>query len=140
MIPSISEVKGFLKNLSFDESSVNELMEQIKYFETEAPKRDDIVRDYFREECIETIVNDIVEEILRLNRENIKLLDVAAGSGFFTERIKKKLKGRGVKVDVYALDITPSMLRRLNEKGITLIWGLPRKSTNPLRSPTSTTA
>lgn len=127
MIPSISEVKEFLKKLGFDESSVNELIEQIEYFEGEAPQRDDIVRDYLREECIETIVNDIVEEILKLNKENIKLLDVAAGSGFFTERIKKKLEERGVKADVYALDITPSMLRRLNEKGITPIWGVAEK-------------
>ncbi|NJE85960.1 methyltransferase domain-containing protein [Thermococcus sp. CX2] len=127
MIPSISEVKEFLKKLGFDESSANELIEQIEYFEGEAPRRDDIVRDYLREECIETIVDDIVEEILKLNKESIKLLDVAAGSGFFTERVKRKLEERGVKADVYALDITPSMLKRLNEKGIAPIWGVAEK-------------
>lgn len=127
MIPSISEVKEFLKKLGFDERSANELIEQIEYFEGEAPQRDDIVRDYLREECIETIVGDIVEEILKLNKENIKLLDVAAGSGFFTERVKRKLEERGVKVDVYALDITPSMLKRLKERKITPIWGVAEK-------------
>lgn len=127
MIPGIDEVKEFLKKLGFDEKSAEELVEQIEYFETEAPERDDIVRDYLRDECIETIVGDIVEEILKLNRENIKLLDVAAGSGFFTERIKRKLEEKGVKVEVYGFDITPSMLKRLMEKGITPIWGVAEK-------------
>ncbi|WP_234394386.1 hypothetical protein [Thermococcus piezophilus] len=58
-----------MKKLGFDESAINELVEQIEYFEGEAPQRDDIVRSYFKEECIETIVDDIVEEILKLNKE-----------------------------------------------------------------------
>ncbi|USH00141.1 methyltransferase domain-containing protein [Thermococcus argininiproducens] len=127
MIPSISEVKGFLKKLGFDEKSAKELVEQIEYFEIEAPERDDIVREYLRDECIETIVNDIVKEILKLNKGKIKLLDVAAGSGFFTERVKRKLEEKDVKVEVYGFDITPSMLKRLNEKGITPIWGVAEK-------------
>ncbi|NJE26511.1 methyltransferase domain-containing protein [Thermococcus sp. MV5] len=127
MIPSIDEIKEFLKKLGFDEKSINELVEQIEYFETEALERDDIVRDYLKDECIETIVNDIVREILKLNRENIKILDVAAGSGFFTERVRRKLEESRVKTDVYALDITPSMLKRLNEKGIAPIWGVAEK-------------
>ncbi|WP_367883870.1 vWA domain-containing protein [Thermococcus peptonophilus] len=46
---------------------------------------------------------EIVKEVLRLGGKGgrVKLLDVAAGSGFFTERIKRKLEERGVKVDVY---------------------------------------
>lgn len=127
MIPSIKDIRKFLRWLGFDEKTVNELMEQIEYFEMEAPERDDIVRDYLRDECIETIVSEIVEEILKLNRENIKVLDVAAGSGFFTERIKRTFEEIGLSVDVYALDITPSMLRKLNEKGITPIWGVAEK-------------
>ncbi|WP_456396566.1 class I SAM-dependent methyltransferase [Thermococcus sp.] len=127
MIPGIEEIRTFLERLGFDEKALNELIEQIEYFETEAPERDDIVRDYLRDECIETIVNDIVEEILKLNSESIKLLDVAAGSGFFTERVKRKLEEKGIKVQVYGFDITPSMLRRLKEKGITPIWGVAEK-------------
>ncbi|WP_308700750.1 class I SAM-dependent methyltransferase [Pyrococcus yayanosii] len=127
MILSVDDVRDFLKKLGFDEGSANELIKQIEYFEREAPRRDDIVRDYLSEECIETIVEEIVEEILKLNKESIRLLDVAAGSGFFTERIKRKLVERGVKADVYALDITPGMLKRLDEKGITPIWGVAEK-------------
>ena len=127
MIPSMDEVKEFLKKLGFDKKSAKDLVDQMKYFEEEAPQRDDIVRDYLREGCIETIVNDIAKEILKLNKGSIKLLDVAADSGFFTERIKRKLEDKGVKADVYALDITPSMLKRLNEKGIAPIWGVAEK-------------
>ncbi|WP_175059848.1 class I SAM-dependent methyltransferase [Thermococcus sp. 2319x1] len=127
MIPSISEIKEFLKKLSFDESSINDLIEQIEHFEKEAPERDDIVRDYLREECIETIVDEITDEILKLNKKRIKILDVAAGSGFFAERIKKKLEDNRVDVEVYGLDITPSMLKRLKDKGITPIWGVAEK-------------
>ncbi|ADT84361.1 class I SAM-dependent methyltransferase [Thermococcus barophilus] len=127
MIPSIEEIRTFLEKLGFGEGEVNELVEQIEYFETEAPERDDIVRDYLRDECIETIVNDIVGEILKLNRKDIRLLDVAAGSGFFTERVRRKLEEKGIKVQVYGFDITPSMLKRLKEKGITPIWGVAEK-------------
>ena len=69
MIPSMDEVKEFLKKLGFDKKSAKDLVDQMKYFEEEAPQRDDIVRDYLREECIETIVNDIAKEILKLNKE-----------------------------------------------------------------------
>ena len=127
MIPGIEEIRTFLEKLGFGEEDINELVGQIEYFEREAPERDDIVRDYLRDECIETIVNDIVEEILKLSRESIKLLDVAAGSGFFTERVKRKLEEKGIKVEVYGFDITPSMLKRLKEKGIIPIWGVAEK-------------
>ncbi|WP_324736442.1 methyltransferase domain-containing protein [Thermococcus sp. SY098] len=133
MIPDIEEIRTFLERLGFGEEEVNELVEQIEYFETEAPERDDIVRDYLRDECIETIVEEIVEEILKLNRKSIKLLDVAAGSGFFTERVKEKLEEKGIKVEVYGFDITPSMLRRLKEKGITPIWGVAEKIGESIR-------
>lgn len=133
MIPGIEEIRLFLEKLGFDGDSINELIEQIEYFETEAPERDDIVRDYLRDECIETIVNDIITEILKLNRENIKLLDVAAGSGFFTERVKRKLEEEGIKVEVYGFDITPSMLRRLMEKGITPVWGVAERIGDSIR-------
>ncbi|AEH24592.1 class I SAM-dependent methyltransferase [Pyrococcus yayanosii] len=133
MIPSIEEIRTFLEKLGFGEEEVNELVEQIEYFETEAPERDDIVRDYLRDECIETIVNDIVGEILKLNRKDIRLLDVAAGSGFFTERVRRKLEEKGVKVEVYGFDITPSMLKRLKEKGITPIWCVAEKIRESIR-------
>ncbi|NJE04677.1 methyltransferase domain-containing protein [Thermococcus sp. M36] len=133
MIPGIEEIRLFLEKLGFDRGSINELIEQIEYFETEAPERDDIVRNYLRDECIERMIDEIVREVLRLGRKEVRLLDVAAGSGFFTERIKKRLEEMGVRTEVYALDITPSMLRRLKEKGITPIWGVAERIGDSIR-------
>jgi len=133
MIPSIDEVKEFLKKLGFDEKSARELVEQIEYFETEAPERDDIVRDYLRDECIERLVEEIAREVLRLGRKEVRILDVAAGSGFFTERVKKRLESMGVLTEVYGLDITPSMLKRLKEKGITPVWGVAERIGDSIR-------
>ncbi len=133
MIPGIEEIREFLERLGFDEKAVNELVEQIEYFETEAPKRDDIVRDYLRDECIERLVEEIAREVLRLGRKGVRILDVAAGSGFFTERVKRKLEEKGIKVEVYGFDITPSMLKRLKEKGITPVWGVAERIRDSIR-------
>ncbi|WP_148882247.1 class I SAM-dependent methyltransferase [Thermococcus aciditolerans] len=133
MIPSIEEIRMFLERLGFDERVVNELVEQIEYFETEAPERDDIVRDYLRDECIERLVEEMAREVLRLGRKEVRILDVAAGSGFFTERVKKRLEFMGVRTEVYGLDITPSMLKRLREKGITPVWGVAERIRDSIR-------
>ena len=133
MIPGIEEIRAFLERLGFDEKAVNELVEQIEYFETEAPERDDIVRDYLRDECIERLVEEIAREVLRLGRKEVRILDVAAGSGFFTERVKRKLEEKGIKVEVYGFDITPSMLKRLKEKGITPVWGVAERIRDSIR-------
>ncbi|WP_258084229.1 class I SAM-dependent methyltransferase [Thermococcus thermotolerans] len=133
MIPGIEEIRTFLEKLGFGEEDINELVEQIEYFETEAPERDDIVRDYLRDECIDRLVEEIVREVLKLGRKGVRILDVAAGSGFFTERVKEKLEEKGIKVEVYGFDITPSMLKRLNEKGITPIWGVAEKIGESIR-------
>ncbi len=37
MIPTLDEVRLFLRRLGFEESSLRELIEQIEYFEMEAP-------------------------------------------------------------------------------------------------------
>ena len=133
MMAGIEEIRAFLERLGFDEKAVNELVEQIEYFETEAPERDDIVRDYLRDECIERLVEEIAREVLRLGRKEVRILDVAAGSGFFTERVKRKLEEKGIKVEVYGFDITPSMLKRLKEKGITPVWGVAERIRDSIR-------
>ncbi|WP_297092422.1 methyltransferase [Thermococcus sp.] len=133
MIPGIEEIRAFLERLGFDEKAVNELVEQIEYFETEAPERDDIVRDYLRDECIERLVEEIAREVLKLGRKGVRILDVAAGSGFFTERVKRKLEEKGIKVEVYGFDITPSMLKRLKGKDITPVWGVAERIRDSIR-------
>ncbi len=133
MMSGIEEIRAFLERLGFDEKAVNELVEQIEYFETEAPERDDIVRDYLRDECIERLVEEIAREVLRLGRKEVRILDVAAGSGFFTERVKRKLEEKGIKLEIYGFDITPSMLKRLKEKGITPVWGVAERIRDSIR-------
>ncbi|KUH34561.1 methyltransferase [Thermococcus celericrescens] len=133
MMPGIEGIRTFLRRLGFEEKAVDELVKQIEYFEMEAPERDDIVRDYLRDECIERLVKEIVLEILRLGKKEVRILDVAAGSGFFTERVKRKLEEKGIRVEVHGLDITPSMLKRLRDKDITPIWGVAERIGDSIR-------
>ena len=46
-----------------------------------------------------------------------KVLDVGAGSGFFTVKIAEKVRSRLPKVSFYAMDMTPAMLLSLVKKG-----------------------
>ncbi len=127
MIPTIEEIRGFLGELGFKEKTTNEFIEQIKHFEEEAQNRDEIVKEYLKNDCIDKIVEEIVGDILTLNKKNVTMLDVAAGSGFFTSKIKERLGEEGVQAKIYGFDITPSMLERLEEKKITPIWGIAEK-------------
>ncbi|KLO21667.1 MULTISPECIES: class I SAM-dependent methyltransferase [unclassified Marinitoga] len=121
---SFKEIEIFLKKLGYEKNEINEFIEQIKHFEEEAPDRDEIVKSYLNDKCINVIVEEISNEIVTLNNKHIRLLDVAAGSGFFTEKIIMNLKEKGISVDPYALDLTPSMLNRLEERNIKTIWGI----------------
>ncbi|MBC7129971.1 methyltransferase domain-containing protein, partial [Candidatus Bathyarchaeota archaeon] len=49
-------------------------------------------------------------------KENAKILDVGAGSGFFTLRIFKKLRRHLPNASFYAMDLTPAMLNVLARK------------------------
>jgi len=49
-------------------------------------------------------------------KANANVLDVGAGTGFFTVRIAEKIYGRLPKVSFYAMDITPAMLLSLEKK------------------------
>jgi len=108
---------------------VEKLIEEVKHFtEREAEKRDKIVLSYFGEEGIKRIVESIVRCLLsppRL-RENAKVLDVGAGSGFFTMAVVEKLRQHLPEASFYAMDITPAMLMVLARKTsqITLFLGV----------------
>ncbi|MBZ4650900.1 methyltransferase domain-containing protein [Thermosipho sp. (in: thermotogales)] len=127
MTISTNEIRKFLKQLSFDEKSINEFVKQISYFEGEAEIRDDIVRSYLNNKCIEVITNEIVNELLKINKHELTVLDVAAGSGFFTEKVKTKLEKIGIKINLFALDITPNMLQNIQRNGIPIVWGVAEK-------------
>jgi SAM-dependent methyltransferase len=99
--------------------NAEKLIEEVKHFtEREAEKRDKIVLSYFGEDGVERIVESIVRCLLSPPklRENAKILDVGAGSGFFTLAVAEKLSQHLPEASFYAMDITPAMLRLLAGK------------------------
>jgi SAM-dependent methyltransferase len=86
---------------------------EVEHFTTkEAEKRDEIVLSYFGKEGVGRIVNVVAEHLLSPPRvqTEARVLDVGAGSGFFTVKIAEKIRKRLPKVAFYALDMTPAML------------------------------
>lgn len=55
---------------------------------------------------------------LQLEGFHRKVLDVGAGTGFFTVRLHERARQKLPKVGFYAMDITPAMLIKLEEKGM----------------------
>jgi len=109
--------------------NVKTLIEEVEHFtEREAERRDKIVLSYFGEDGVNRIVDSIVRRLISPPklRENAKVLDVGAGSGFFTVRVVDKLRRHLPKGSFYAMDITPAMLRLLARKTsqITLFLGV----------------
>jgi ubiquinone/menaquinone biosynthesis C-methylase UbiE len=94
----------------------------------EADKRDSIVLGYFGDEGVNRIVEVITERLLSPPslRTGSKVLDVGAGSGFFTAKIAGKIRNKIPSVAFYAMDATPAMLLVLEKKkaGITLFLGV----------------
>ncbi|MGB9693395.1 MAG: class I SAM-dependent methyltransferase, partial [Fervidobacterium sp.] len=95
------------------------LAKEVKYFTIEeAEKRDKIVLDYLGENGINQIVNTIYEFLVAPPRlpVNAKVLDVGAGTGFFTIKVYSRVRRRFPKVSFYAMDATPAMLISLEKK------------------------
>jgi SAM-dependent methyltransferase len=115
--PKGIELQKLLEELGVP--NVETLTEEIKHFtEKEAEKRDKIVLSYFGEEGVQRIVESIVRCLLSPPklRENAKILDVGAGSGFFTSAVAEKLRQHLPEASFYAMDVTPDMLRLLARK------------------------
>lgn len=127
MIPTLDGIRYYLKTLGYSEERISDILLQIEHFESEAPRRDDIIKEYFDNECIQRIILEIIKEIIGVNKKHVKLLDIGAGSGFFTTRIIKMLSQLGITANAYGLDVTPGMLRILETKGIRPIWGTSEK-------------
>ena len=84
----------------------------------EAEKRDKIVLGYFGEEGVNRIVEAVTEKLLSAPslRKGSNVLDVGAGSGFFTTKIAKKINNKIPNVKFYAMDATPAMPMSLAKK------------------------
>ena len=105
------------------------LAKTVEHFTTkEAKKRDKIVQGYFGEEGVNRIVEAIADKLLAEPAlgKGSKVLDVGAGSGFFTARIAERVKRKVPDAEFYAMDATPSMLIALVKKnpGITPFIGI----------------
>jgi ubiquinone/menaquinone biosynthesis C-methylase UbiE len=89
----------------------------------EARKRDKIVLGYFGKEGVQRIVEAVTERLQapKLPKRS-KLLDIGAGSGFFTAKIGERIPD----AEFYAMDATPAMLVALTKKnlGITPFLGI----------------
>jgi len=111
------EIPKLLKELGVPK--IEALMEEVKHFtEKEAERRDKIVLSYFGEDGIKRIIDSVVQGLLSPPKlkENAKVLDVGAGSGFFTMKVVDKLRRYLPKAAFYAMDLTPAMLRMLTRK------------------------
>lgn len=84
----------------------------------EGEKRDAIVQGYFGEEGVNRIVEAITERLISPPslRAGSKVLDVGAGSGYFTARIGERVNRTVPNVALYAMDATPAMLLALEKK------------------------
>ena len=89
----------------------------------EAENRDKIVVNYFGEPATNQIVNAITKSLLRppILPPNARILDVGAGSGFFTVKIAEQIRAKLPKASFYAMDLTPAMLLSLAKKKASII-------------------
>ena len=119
-------LENYLKQLQLEQlfkdlgaSNAKILAKTVQHFTTkEAEKRDEIVIDYFGECGVNQIVETITKLLLATPRlpADAKVLDVGAGSGFFTVRIAEKIHARLPRTSFYAMDLTPAMLLSLAKK------------------------
>lgn len=111
------DLKKLLERLGVPNIEV--LIDEVRHFtEKEAESRDKIVLNYFGDEGIERITSSIAHALLsppRL-RKNSNVLDVGAGSGFFTIKVIEKLRQHLQNASYFAMDLTPAMLRVLERK------------------------
>jgi SAM-dependent methyltransferase len=117
--------QDFFKKLNADNPQT--LANAIAHFTVkEAEKRDAITLGYFGEEGTKRIVAAITERITPFLSENSSVLDVGAGSGFFTSKIGQAINLKIPNVGFYAMDATPAMLLALQKKHaeLTPLWGI----------------
>jgi len=110
-------IEQFFKRLGATNPTV--LAQEVEHFTTkEAEKRDKIVLNYFGEDGINRIANTIADLLLSPPRppKGAKVLDVGAGTGFFTVRIAEKTRAKLSGATFYAMDLTPAMLLSLSKK------------------------
>jgi ubiquinone/menaquinone biosynthesis C-methylase UbiE len=121
------------------------LAKEIRHFtEKEAKKRDKIILGYFGEKGIKQIVDTVATKLNSSPKlkQTAKILDVGAGSGFFTAQIASKLKKQLPNASFYATDATPAMLLAIAKKkeAITPFLGIAENIAGSIRKAREYTA
>ena len=116
------DVERLLKELGVSDAET--LAKTVQHFSVkEGAKRDRIVVDYFGECNINSLVDTVTDFLLSPPKmaTGASVLDVGAGSGFFTTRVAQKTRVAIPEAQFYAMDITPAMLQSLAEKNADII-------------------
>ncbi|MEM3161819.1 MAG: methyltransferase domain-containing protein [Candidatus Bathyarchaeia archaeon] len=95
------------------------LASEVEYFTVnEAEERDRRVLSYLGEDGINQVVNTIYSFLLAPPRlpADAKVLDIGAGTGFFTVKLFNMVRQKLPRVRFYAMDATPAMLMSLLKK------------------------
>ncbi|MGB9713916.1 MAG: class I SAM-dependent methyltransferase [Candidatus Bathyarchaeales archaeon] len=111
------ELDKLFKKLRVSDSEL--LAKEIEHFtREEAERRDQIVINYFGESGIDRIIERITELLFAPPKLplNAKILDLGAGTGFFTVKIAEKVNAELPRACFYAMDVTPAMLFSLVKK------------------------
>jgi len=122
----LASLKQYLEHLQLEQffrkvgdSAPGTLAKTVEHFTVkEGEKRDQIVKSYFGQRGIRRMVDAITGCLLeqpRLPSEG-RVLDVGAGSGFFTVRVARRVRAEIPKASFYAMDLTPAMLLSLAKK------------------------
>jgi SAM-dependent methyltransferase len=117
--------QDFFKKLNATNPQI--LANAVEHFTVkEAEKRDAITLGYFGEDGAERIVSAITERITSSLPAGANVLDLGAGSGFFTAKIAQAVNKQTPHVAFYAMDATPAMLLALQKKHaeLTPLWGI----------------
>jgi SAM-dependent methyltransferase len=115
------DVKVLLESLP--DLDQERLIRQISYFSSnEAKQRDELAQGYLGMEGIDAIATAVADQISpRLPTATPTILDVGAGIGTFTELILTRLRSQRSGVTIFALDVTPSMLKVACERDSKII-------------------
>lgn len=93
----------------------------VKHFtEHEGDDRDAIVRGYLGDAGVRKVVDAVVEGLLPTGAMNPApaIVDLGAGSGFFTRRVEEALRARGLRPRMFTMDATPAMLKAQAKGGV----------------------
>jgi SAM-dependent methyltransferase len=111
------DIVKFLEEVGVVDANI--ILKSIEHFtEEEVAKRDQVILNYFGEKGLKRIVEAIVSRMLAppLLKADSKILDVGAGSGYFTINVANLIQRHSPQTSFYAMDITPAMLSTIVRK------------------------